>query len=256
MSHTPSPSPGAIGSRGTTFGEPTSGIVDQAQGTLGQVADQAQTTAGQVTQQATQQATSQLESQKARAVDSLVTVAQALRQTGQHLHQQDQATAGGYVEQAAERIEGLTNYLRARDVPQLVAETQDFARRQPGLFLTGAVALGFLGARFLMSSGRRAASQAAGYGGQRAPASAPGYGLGSSTTGYRDAGGYAHVSAMGASAGSDALAGTGDMSGISVPAAGSVAPPTTTASGGLAGAELADPTSADGPRGAPGPLEA
>jgi hypothetical protein len=44
-------------------------------------------------------------------------------------------------------------------VPDLVAETQDFARRQPGLFVTGALALGFLGARFLMSSGRRAAQQ-------------------------------------------------------------------------------------------------
>jgi hypothetical protein len=134
----------------------TGGLTEQAQSKVGQVAEQAQGAAGQVAAQAKQQATSQLESQKDRAVDTLVTVAQALRQTGQQLQQQEQSTVGGYVEQAAERVERMTNYLRAREVPDLIAETQDYARRQPGLFVTGALALGFLGARFLMSSGQRA----------------------------------------------------------------------------------------------------
>ncbi|MBV9168888.1 MAG: hypothetical protein JOZ81_02240 [Chloroflexi bacterium] len=140
---------------------------DQVQAKAGQVADQAQGAAGQVAAQAKQQATSQLESQKDRVVDTLVTVAQALRQTGQQLNQQEQGAVGGYVEQAAERVERTTNYLRAHDVPDLIAETQDFARRQPGLFVTGALALGFLGARFLMSSGRRASqrSTTSSYGG-------------------------------------------------------------------------------------------
>ncbi|MCA1646587.1 MAG: phage holin family protein [Chloroflexi bacterium] len=144
-------------------GEGSSGgnasIVDQTQDKMGQVVDQAQQTAGQVTEQAKQQATSQLESQKDRAVDSLVTVAQALRQTGQHLQEQEQGAFAGYLEQAAERVEGLTNHLRVRDVPQLLADTEDVARRSPGLFLGAAVALGFIGARFLMSSGQRARAQ-------------------------------------------------------------------------------------------------
>jgi hypothetical protein len=137
----------------------TPGTVDQAQDKIGEVAGQAQAAAGEMADQAKQQATSQLEAQKGRAVDSLVSVAHALRQTSQHLHEQQQDPVGGYVEQAAERVERVTNYLRTRDVPQLVAETQDFARRQPGLFVAGAVALGFLGARFLISSGHRAAAQ-------------------------------------------------------------------------------------------------
>jgi len=135
------------------------GLADQAQAKASQVVDQAQGAAGQVATQAKEHATSQLETQKGRAVDTLVTVAQALRQTGQQLQQQEQGAVGNYVEQAAERVEHMTNYLRARDVPDLVAETQDFARRQPGLFVTGALALGFLGARFLMSSGQRAVQQ-------------------------------------------------------------------------------------------------
>lgn len=133
--------------------------VDQAQQKLGPAVDQAQQTAGQLTEQAKQQATSRLESQKDRAVDSLVTVAQALRQTGQHLREQEQGGIAEYVEQAAERVEGLTNHLRARDVPQLLADTEDVARRRPALFLGTALALGFVGARFLMSSGQRARAQ-------------------------------------------------------------------------------------------------
>lgn len=234
MSQTSSPSPGAWDSPGATAGGPTSGVVDQAQGTIGQVVDQAQSTAGQVTQQAKQQATSQLESQKGRAVDSLVTVAQALRQTGQHLHQQDQGAVGGYVEQAAERVETLTNYLRGRDVPQLIAETQDFARRQPGLFLTGAVVLGFIGARFLMSSGQRAASQqfaspSPAYMPSSRPAGAFGPSMG---TAY--AGGTAATPAVSGSPG------TSDA---------------TPASSGYA-AGRSQPTGADQPHGVPGPLEA
>jgi len=136
-------------------GESSAGGIDQTQAKVGQVVDQAQHAAGQVAAQARQQATSQLESQKERAVDSLVTVAQALRQTGQHLHEQEQGTVAEYVGKAAERVEELTNYLRSRDVPQLLAETQDLARRRPGMFFGVAVALGFVGGRFLMSSGQR-----------------------------------------------------------------------------------------------------
>jgi len=130
----------------------------QVSDTVSEVMDQAHSTARQVSEQAKQGATSRLESQKERAVDSLVTVAQALRQTGQHLREQDQATVGTYVEKAADQVEGLTNHLRGNDVPQLLSETQAFARRRPALFLGAALALGFAGARFLMSSGERASA--------------------------------------------------------------------------------------------------
>jgi hypothetical protein len=120
------------------------------------VVDQAQHVVGQVARQAKRGTTSQLDSQKDRATDSLVIVAQALRQTGQHLHEQEQGAIAGYVDQTAQRVEQLTNHLRARDVSQLVRDTEDLARRNPGVFLGAAVAIGFLGARFLKSSGDRA----------------------------------------------------------------------------------------------------
>jgi hypothetical protein len=189
-----------------------------------------------VTNQAKQQATSQVESQKERAVDTLVTVAQALRQTGQHLHQQDQGAVGGYVEQAAERVESLTNHLRTRDVPQIIAETQDFARRQPGLFLMGAAALGFVGARFLMSSGQRAATQF----GSPSPSYPPGYGqIG------------AHDSSTGTAA---YMRSTPPMPRVSSPTGASTAMPAT--SGYPSSAEVPRLTGADRPYGVPPDLEA
>jgi hypothetical protein len=130
--------------------------VDQESDKVSAVMNQAQNTARQVGAQAKQSATSRLESQKERAVDSLMTVAQALRQTGQHLHEQDQGTVGTCIEKAAERVEDLTNHLRANDVTELLAETHAFARRRPAMFLGAALALGFAGTRFLMSSGQRA----------------------------------------------------------------------------------------------------
>jgi hypothetical protein len=118
--------------------------------------DQAEQTAGRVVGQAKEQASSRLASQKDQAAHSLGTVAQAIRQTGQGLRDEDQAAIGRYADTAAEQVERFAGYLRDRDVSDLVDDLEGFARRQPGLFLGGAVALGFVGTRFLMSSGRRA----------------------------------------------------------------------------------------------------
>src|SRR4051794_7076493 len=112
MTQTPhSNPPGAGPSAMPSSGAFNEGLADQAQAKASQVVDQAQGAAGQVATQAKEHATSQLETQKGRAVDTLVTVAQALRQTGQQLQQQEQGAVGNYVEQAAERVEHMTNYL-------------------------------------------------------------------------------------------------------------------------------------------------
>jgi hypothetical protein len=128
------------------------------QAKAGEVVDQAKETAGRVAGQVQEQATSRLEEQKERAAGSLGSLAQAVRQTGQELRAQDE-TAGvaAYADTAAQQIERVASFLRTRDVPQLLEEVEDVAQKQPALFLGGALALGFLGARFLLSSGDRAA---------------------------------------------------------------------------------------------------
>lgn len=126
--------------------------VDQVQEQVGQAADQAQQKVGEVVDQAKQTVTSQVASRKDRAAESLMTVAQAIRQTGQDLHGRDQGAIAGYADTAAERVERLSRFLQERDVNQIVGEVEYYARRNPALFLGAAFALGVAAARFLKSS--------------------------------------------------------------------------------------------------------
>ena len=138
----------------------TSGTDGQTSGAVGQAVDKINDTAGQLMDQAKEQAKPALQSQKERAAGTLGTTADALRKTGQHLREQDQDNVAQYIEQAAERVERFGSYLRGRQVDELVADAERFARRQPGLFIGGAFALGLVAARFLKSSGQRSDASA------------------------------------------------------------------------------------------------
>jgi hypothetical protein len=140
--------PGASSPR-TDAGAPSTGVIDQAKETISNVASQAG-----------DKVASRLDSQKDQAADGLGSVAQALRQTGDHLREQDQAaTVQGYIASAAGQVERFADYLRSTDVSQMVNKAEQFARRQPALFLGGAFVLGLLGARFLKSSGQAGSAQ-------------------------------------------------------------------------------------------------
>ena len=112
-----------------------------------------------------EQATAQLSSQKDRATDGLGSVAQAVRQTTQHLRDNQHETVARYAEQTAEQIERFSQRLKDKDVGELMNDAQQLARRQPALFIGGAFALGLLGARFLKSSSPDGASSFSNYGG-------------------------------------------------------------------------------------------
>jgi ElaB/YqjD/DUF883 family membrane-anchored ribosome-binding protein len=96
-------------------------------------------------------ATSQLTTQKGRVTDSLTSLAQAVRQSTDSLRGQQPAVAQ-YAEKAAGQLERLSNRLRDRDVKDLVQDAQQFARRQPAIFIGAAFAAGLLAARFMKSS--------------------------------------------------------------------------------------------------------
>ncbi|MBV9471148.1 MAG: hypothetical protein JO316_07935 [Abitibacteriaceae bacterium] len=160
---------GAASSGGSFSNGATSstGVLNQAQDKVGQVADQvkdkvgpmvsqAQQKTGEIAGQVQQQATSRIEQQKQHAAEGLGSVAESLRQTGQQLRDNDQSVVTQYMAQygeaAANQVEQVSNYLRERDVNQIVHEVEDFARREPALFIGGAFLLGLLGARFLKTS--------------------------------------------------------------------------------------------------------
>jgi hypothetical protein len=95
-----------------------------------------------------------LDTQKSKAAEGLGSVAQALRQTSDDLRRKDEGPIHQYVASAADQVERFSGYLRSKNVNEMVSEVEDFARRQPALFLGSAFLLGLLGARFLKSSGQ------------------------------------------------------------------------------------------------------
>ena len=117
---------------------------------LGQTGSNEQT-AG-ILNQVRDKAASQLNEQKARATDSLGSVAQAVRQSTHHLREQQYDTVAQFVERAADQIERFSNHLRERDLNDLVSEAQRFARQQPAVFIGSSFAAGMLAARFIKAS--------------------------------------------------------------------------------------------------------
>jgi len=116
------------------------------------VLGQAQAQAQNLVNTAREQATSQLMSQKSRAATALSSVAIALQAAGREMRNQDNGPLADYVDSAASQVDQFATALNDQDIYQLLKTTEQFARRQPALFLAATFALGFAGTRFLKSS--------------------------------------------------------------------------------------------------------
>lgn len=117
---------------------------------------QGQEMAGKMMDQARTQINSQLCAQKDQLAGTIEGIADAVRSTGQQLNRGEQANLTPYVTRAAEMIEGVGGYLRQNELEDIVADVESAMRRNPGVFIGAAVAIGFLTARFLKSSGDQA----------------------------------------------------------------------------------------------------
>jgi len=131
----------------------SAGMKEKALSAADQLTSRAQQLAGTVQEQATSRVQSRLDEQKNRAADTLASMASSLRSSGQQFRGQP-AGISNYIDDAADRLESIAHELHDRDVGELMEVVEDFARRQPAVFLGGAFALGVLGARFLKSSRR------------------------------------------------------------------------------------------------------
>jgi hypothetical protein len=124
--------------------------------TVSEASEQVQEQVMGLTEQIRQQADEQITTQKERLAETLETVALLLRQAGEHADLQDKAVLSGYVDKASGQVSQWSVALRERDTSRLLEDTVEYARRQPMVFLGGALAAGFAGARFLRSSAQKA----------------------------------------------------------------------------------------------------
>jgi hypothetical protein len=84
----------------------------------------------------------QVRAQSSRAADSAQHAADAARRAAEGLRGQE-AWIAGLVEQGADRLADLAQTLRNSDARTMLAQVEDFARRQPVLFTGAAMVLGF-----------------------------------------------------------------------------------------------------------------
>jgi uncharacterized protein YukE len=126
----------------------------------------AQREIGRLGEQMRGAAGSLLDEQQDRMASAVQGVADMLRRTAETLEREDNATAAHYADQAAAQIDRLSETVRSRRLGEMVTGAEAFARRQPALFIAGAVATGFVIGRLLArpadETGERAGDGAGG----------------------------------------------------------------------------------------------
>lgn len=98
------------------------------------------------------QAAELAETRKSEAAQRLGGVASAIREAGHSFEERDEATLAHYTNSLAEQIDSFSHNLREREIGALIDDARQMAHRQPEMFVTGALALGFLVGRFFKSS--------------------------------------------------------------------------------------------------------
>lgn len=162
---TSQPSATALGGRASDTGS----AGDSTRSAGDELVDAAKEKASELKQEvhaATEQAKDQVRSaathQKDAAARQMDGFAHALMAASDDLRGRGQEFAAEYVREAASGLERASEAVREHDLDEIIANVEDFARRQPVAFLGGAVVAGFGIARLMRSSADRGRSRAAG----------------------------------------------------------------------------------------------
>ena len=129
---------------------------DGAQNKTQEALDHGQEKVHEAASQAKSKVREQLDQRSTQAADQIDQQASDLRAVSQSLREQGKSGPAGAADKIAGSAERVGSYLREKDSDALLADVEDFARRQPWAVGAGALVLGFVGSRFLKaSSGRR-----------------------------------------------------------------------------------------------------
>jgi ElaB/YqjD/DUF883 family membrane-anchored ribosome-binding protein len=98
----------------------------------------------------------QVDERSTQLGQQIETVAQDLRRVGDHLRETEVGgAAAGYVDRGVELIERLAHYLEDSDGERLIADAENYVRRQPWALAGVGLVLGFAASRFLKASSAR-----------------------------------------------------------------------------------------------------
>ena len=215
------------------------------------------------------QVQSQVQTGKTRAAHALNDVANTLLQSAEA----NDTRADQYIRRAGEQIQRVSDYLQNTDLRDMVVQTENFARRQPALFLGSAFAVGLLAARFVKSSRRAEDERGAGFEARRSDADAlydrerpvasydetslgshgdplrSGGVAGSGITDSGSVGGFQGLGTAGGLGGAGTAGGAGTTGAGGTRAPGDQGGPTGFADAGRAGTDALSPGSSTGPLG-------
>ena len=142
------------------------GLVDQATAQVQEAASTAQEKAVELKDQGRSKLGETLDQRTSQAGEQVRKMAQALRQSGEHMR--DQGEGGqvvGVAEGAADRFERLGGYLDQTSGDELLHDVEEFARRRPWMVAGMGLVAGIAASRFLKASSERryGSAQRSGY---------------------------------------------------------------------------------------------
>ncbi len=136
----------------------TEGIADSAK----QAGSQAKEAAARAFGQLKDEAASRADQQRQTLASGIGAVAEAFRSMSEELKGKEQGPIAEYTAEFGQaigsQVEKLGTYLDGRDIKQLLGDTEQFARRSPGVFLGTAFVLGVAATRFFKSSSSQSGS--------------------------------------------------------------------------------------------------
>jgi hypothetical protein len=124
---------------------------EQAKEQVQQVAERAHDIAGS----AQVKLREQIDTRATQVGEQVAATALALRSGADELYRQGNDSAGETAHRAAAQAERLGSYLQGSDTDRLLADAENFARRNPWAAVVGGVIAGAAAARFLKASSSR-----------------------------------------------------------------------------------------------------
>jgi hypothetical protein len=121
-----------------TIREQVGPLIDTMRERVGPIAEQVKEQAAAITQQ-----------QMTSAAEGLESAAGAVNAVGDRLRESNLGDLSHYTDQAADQIEKAAAWLRTTTPEEIARNVEDFAKKQPEVFIAGALALGLTGLRLL-----------------------------------------------------------------------------------------------------------
>ena len=100
--------------------------------------------------------------QKGKAASKVARYGKVIHQSAHALRAVKADGFADYVDAAAEKVEGINDYLEERNLAQVIEDVGEVARSHPGVMLGGMFVAGFALARFLKASGEGAGEDSGG----------------------------------------------------------------------------------------------